>query len=223
MSAMSSSHAAKRAQHDYDATHEPAWLPELPFTYDALEPFISETTMRLHYGKHHRSYVEHLSELTANTELAGVPLETVVRRAASGEYAQAVFNNAAQAWNHEFFWNCMTPEGGGPALGAIAKSIDSDLGGYDAFAKKFAEAATNTFGSGWAWLVLDRGRLRVTSTSNADTPLVDGEQPLLVIDIWEHAYYLDYQNRRKEYVQNFIQHLINWDAVNDRLQSKSAP
>ena len=188
----------------------PFSLPPLPWSEDALAPVVSAKTIGLHYGKHHRTYVNKLNELVAGTPFADMPLERVILETANGKN-QKVFNNAAQAWNHTFFWSCLRPRGGGKPGSQIAQRIDSDLGGYDAFKKAFAETAVNTFGSGWAWLAIRDGKLEIVSTSNADNPLTKGATPLLTLDVWEHAYYVDYENRRPEFVGAVIDKLLNWE------------
>jgi Fe-Mn family superoxide dismutase len=185
-------------------------LPPLPYAFDALEPHISRTTLEVHHGKHHRTYVENTKALAKRLHMNDLPLEDIIRRAATPEGDRALFNNAAQAWNHAFYWRSLRP-GGGPPRGAIAALIERDLGGYAAFLERFAAAASGHFGSGWAWLVLRNGRLAITTTENAGTPLVAGHTPLLTLDVWEHAYYLDYQNRRPVYVAAVVEQLLNWD------------
>ncbi len=192
-------------------------LPELAFKKDALAPHISERTIEFHYGKHHSTYVDKTSSLVEGTDLAGKDLETIIAETAQDVSKTGIFNNAAQVWNHSFYWNCMKPGGGGAPTGAIGKKIASDFGGYETFVEQFKAAATTQFGSGWAWLIMKEGKLEIMKTPNADTPLVHGAKPLLTIDVWEHAYYLDYQNRRPDYVSAFIEHLINWDFVNSIL------
>jgi Fe-Mn family superoxide dismutase len=185
-------------------------LAPLPYAEDALEPVISKRTLALHYGKHHRGYVEKLNKAVENTDLAHLALDEVVRRSARDTSLQGVFNNAGQAWNHHFYWRSLSPKGGRPD-GELLKRIERDLGGYERFAEAMTKAATGQFGSGWAWLVLDKGKLRIIATANADTPIVrDGQTPLLTLDVWEHAYYLDYQNRREEHVKKVIDKLLNW-------------
>jgi Fe-Mn family superoxide dismutase len=190
-------------------------LPELPYAYDALEPHVSKQTLELHHDKHHRAYVDKTNELIKGTRHEKAPLEDIIR--ATAREGGPLFNNAAQAWNHGFFWQCLAPKAGGKPTAAIAKAIDRSFGGYDAFRKAFTKAAVSQFGSGWAWLVLDGNELKVTKTANADTPLAHGQVPLLTIDVWEHAYYLDYQNRRPDYVSVFLDHLLNWKFVNANL------
>ena len=194
-----------------------ASLPQLPYPYDALEPHISQATMELHHDKHHRAYLDKAKALAKQVRLADQPLERIIQQTAGQEVHRALFNNAAQAWNHAFFWRSLRPSGGGEPQGEIAEHIEVDFGGYAAFAEQFAAVAVGQFGSGWAWLVLDNDRLVVTATSNADTPLARGQVPLLAIDVWEHAYYLDHRNRRADYVVGVIGHLLNWDFANRNL------
>ncbi|MBF2000224.1 MAG: superoxide dismutase [Synechococcales cyanobacterium C42_A2020_086] len=189
----------------------------LPYDPGALEPHgMSAKTFEFHYGKHHAAYVANLNKLTQDTELADKSLEEVIRLTFEPSKMN-IFNNAAQTWNHTFFWNSMKPNGGGAPTGAIAAKIDSDLGGYDKFKEEFKNAAATQFGSGWAWLVLDNGTLKVTKTPNAENPLVHNQVPLLTLDVWEHAYYLDYQNRRPDFIQNYLDQLVNWDFANQNL------
>jgi Fe-Mn family superoxide dismutase len=192
-------------------------LPELPYGKNALSPYISAETLNFHHDKHHAGYVTNLNGLIAGTELAGESLEIIIRKTCGDVSKSAVFNNAAQVWNHSFYWQCMKPDGGGAPTGAIADKIQSDLGGYDRFAEEFKQAAVTQFGSGWAWLVLEKGKLQIVKTSNAGTPVSESLHPLLTIDVWEHAYYLDYQNKRPDYADVFIRNLINWEFVNSRL------
>jgi len=193
----------------------PFELPPLPWAEDSLAPVISARTIGLHYGKHHAAYVKKLNELVAGTRYAQMPLEQVVRESAGKD--PKVFNNAAQAWNHTFYWNCLRKAGGKPGT-RIASRLDADLGGYDEFKKKFADAAVNCFGSGWAWLVDRDGKLEIIATSNADTPIAKGLVPLLTLDVWEHAYYVDYENRRPEHVDAAIDKLLNWDFAEQQLE-----
>lgn len=188
-------------------------LPSLPYPKDGLEPHMSTRTLEFHHGKHHQAYVATLNDLVKNTPLANLPLDEVIRTTAKDESKAAIFNNAAQAWNHTFFWNCMRPRGGGKPSGDVAQRIDQALGGFDKFKEKFKEAGVTQFGSGWAWLVLDGGTLKITKTPDGVNPLSQGQTALLACDVWEHAYYLDFQNRRPDFVQTFIDHLINWDFV----------
>lgn len=189
-------------------------LPNLPFEKNALAPHISERTIEFHYGKHHNAYVVNTNKLIEGTDLSGQDLEAIITKTSKDASKASIFNNAAQVWNHSFYWNCMKPGGGGLPSGAIAKKIDSDFGSYDKFIEQFKNAGVTQFGSGWAWLVLKDGRLEIMKTSNADTPLAHGLKPILTVDVWEHAYYLDYQNRRPDYLGAFIDHLINWDFAN---------
>ncbi len=191
-------------------------LPPLPYDKTALEPMISAKTFEFHHGKHHQAYVTKLNELIAGTDLEKASLEDIILKTAGNAEKQALFNNAAQHWNHSFFWHCLTPKNGGDKpSGDLAKKIDSDLGGYDKFAADFKAAAIGQFGSGWAWLVADKaGKLKITKTANADLPLAHGERAILTVDVWEHAYYLDYQNRRPDFVQTFLDKLLNWEFAN---------
>jgi len=189
-------------------------LPELPFEKNALSPHISEKTLEFHYGKHHNAYVENTNKLITGTDLAGESLENIIKKTAKDASKAGIFNNAAQVWNHSFYWQCIKPNGGGRPTGEAAKRIDKDLGSYEKFIEQFKNAGATQFGSGWAWLVLKDDRLEVMKTSNADTPLAHGLKAVLTVDVWEHAYYLDYQNRRPDYLTAFVEHLINWDFVN---------
>jgi Fe-Mn family superoxide dismutase len=195
----------------------PVTLPPLPYPEDALSPSISAQTIGFHYGKHHQGYVNNLNQLITGTPLADQPLEAVVRATAGKTDQTAIFNNAAQVWNHTFYWNSLRPKGGGKPGGALAELIEKSFGGFDAFKAELAKAATSQFGSGWAWLVKDGDKLIVTKTGNADTPIAHGQKPLLTIDVWEHAYYLDYQNRRADYVAAVLDNLINWDFAAQNL------
>lgn len=196
-------------------------LPALPFPDNALEPHYSAKTLSFHHGKHHKAYVDNLNKLVAGTDLESRSLEEIIRATAGASDKAAVFNNAAQVWNHTFFWSCMKPGGGGKPQGDLAARIEEAFGSFDKFAEQFKVAAVGRFGSGWAWLVLENGKLAITSTPNADTPLAHGQTPLLTVDVWEHAYYLDYQNRRPDFVQAFLDHLVNWDfAARNLAQAK---
>ena len=187
-------------------------LPPLPYADDALVPHISAETLAYHYGKHHRAYVDNLNKLTAGTEWADKTLEDIIREAHGG-----IFNNAAQVWNHTFYWNCLSPAGGGEPTGAVATRINSSFGSFADFRDRFTADAASQFGSGWAWLVsAPSGGLSIVSTSNAGNPLRDGDKPLLTCDVWEHAYYIDYRNARPEYLGHFWD-LVNWDFVADNL------
>jgi len=191
----------------------------LPFDPSALEPHLSAKTFEFHYGKHHAAYVTNLNNLTKDTELADKSLEEVIKISFNDAGKAGIFNNAAQVWNHTFFWDSLKPSGGGAPTGAIAEKINADFGSFDKFKEEFKTAAVTQFGSGWAWLVLDGNTLKVTKTPNAENPLVRGQVPLLTVDVWEHAYYLDYQNRRPDFVQTFIDNLINWEFVAKQLAS----
>ena len=188
-------------------------LPALPYGLDALEPHISRSTLEFHHGKHHAGYVTNLNKLVEGTELADKSLEETITAVAGDASKAGVFNNAAQVWNHSFYWQCIKPAGGGMPSGALAEKIDADFGSFDAFVEQFKTAGATQFGSGWAWLVLDGGSLKVTKTANADLPLAHGTKALLTMDVWEHAYYLDYQNRRPDYMATFLDKLVNWDFV----------
>jgi len=193
-------------------------LPNLPFEKNALDPHISERTIEFHYGKHHNAYVVNLNKFIEGTDLAGQDLETIINKTSNDASKASIFNNAAQVWNHSFYWNCMKPGGGGVPSGAIAEKINSDFGSFEKFIEEFKNAGVTQFGSGWAWLVLKEGRLEIMKTLNADTPIAHGLKPVLTVDVWEHAYYLDYQNRRPDYLGTFIDHLINWDFVNSLIE-----
>jgi len=189
----------------------------LPYPEDALEPYISEKTMGLHYGKHHAGYVATSNRLLKDSDFQGkTPVEIIKLTAGEKEYSK-IFNNVAQAWNHAFFWNCMKPGGGGMPKGKLAKKIQDSFGSFDAFKKEFLTTAKSQFGSGWVWLVLDGDILKVVSTSNADTPLSQGLNPIFTVDVWEHAYYLDYQNRRTDFVETVLDNLADWESVASRL------
>ncbi len=192
-------------------------LPDLPYALDALEPHISSKTLEFHYGKHHAGYVNNLNKLVEGTNLENESLENIIQATAGDSAKAAVFNNAAQVWNHTFYWNCMKPNGGGRATGDSLILINRNFGSFDTFVDKFKTAAVSQFGSGWAWLVMKDDKLEIMKTANADTPLAHGAKALLTVDVWEHAYYLDYQNLRPGYVETFIKNLINWDFVNSRL------
>ncbi|CAG0962971.1 Superoxide dismutase [Fe] [Gammaproteobacteria bacterium] len=192
-------------------------LPPLPYSENALEPVISANTLGFHYGKHHRSYVDNLNRLIPGTDFADATLEQIIVGTAGKADKAAIFNNAAQTWNHTFYWNSMKPKGGGEPPAALKQKIEASFGSLDACKKELAMAATTQFGSGWAWLVQDGGKLKVAKTGNADVPLTQGMKPLLTIDVWEHAYYLDYQNRRGDYVNAVLDKLINWQFAADNL------
>ena len=193
-------------------------LPELPYATNALEPHMSANTFSFHHAKHHNAYVTNLNNLLKDSPLAGKSLEDIIMASANDATKAGIFNNAAQVWNHTFFWNSMKPNGGGAPKGKIAEKIAADFGSYDAFKEAFKQAATTQFGSGWAWLVLGKdGKLKVTKTANADLPMAHGEKAILTVDVWEHAYYLDYQNRRPDFVGAFLDHLVNWEFAEKNL------
>ena len=196
----------------------PITLPNLPFAIDALEPHISARTFEFHHGKHHKAYVDNTNKLLEGTALANHGLEEIIKSAATDAAKKGLFNNAAQVWNHSFFWKCLKPNGGGRPTGKIAAQIDKELGGYEKFAADFKNAGVTQFGSGWAWLCLKDRKLAIVQSANAETPITSGSTPLLVVDVWEHAYYLDYQNRRPDFLQVFLDHLVNWDFVNSNLE-----
>jgi len=193
-------------------------LMDLPYARDALAPHMSKQTLDYHYGKHHQSYVNKLNGLAEGKDYADMSLEEVVRAAHEANDI-AVFNNAAQVVNHDFLWQSLSPQGGGEPKGDLKGAINDTFGGYDGFRKKFAAAATGQFGSGWAWLVIQDGKLDIFSTGNAYNPMLDGKTPLITLDVWEHAYYLDFQNDRGSYVDTFFDKLVNWDFATKNLHS----
>lgn len=188
-------------------------LPALPYDYTALEPCITKQTLEFHHDKHHAAYVNNFNNAVQGTDLDTMSLEDVIKAVAGDASKAGIFNNAAQAWNHSFYWHCMKPNGGGTPTGALAAKIEADFGSFAAFVDAFKTAGATQFGSGWAWLVLDNGTLKVTKTLNAENPMTAGQVPLLTMDVWEHAYYLDYQNRRPDYIGDFLGKLVNWDFV----------
>jgi len=193
-------------------------LPALPYAQDALEPHITSNTLSFHYGKHHNTYVVNLNNLLGDA--AGSTqedLEAVIKDSAGDASKGGIFNNAAQVWNHTFYWHCMKPNGGGAPTGELAEKIDAAFGSFDAFKEQFAKACVTQFGSGWGWLVVENGELKITQTANADTPMAHGQTALLTCDVWEHAYYLDFQNLRPKYVETFLNELVNWDFVAEQL------
>ena len=193
-------------------------LPPLPFADNALDPVISANTMSFHYGKHHKAYVDNLNKLVTGTEFANLSLEKIIIGTSGKADKSAIFNNAAQAWNHVFYWSSLIPKGGGEPPAALKIKIEASFGTVDTCKKELFTAATTQFGSGWAWLVLDGDKLKVVKTGNADSPLTKGMKPLLTIDVWEHAYYLDYQNRRADYVNAILDKLLNWNFAADNLK-----
>ena len=192
-------------------------LPDLPYENNALEPHISSRTLTFHHGKHHNAYVTNLNKLIEGTDLASESLEDIIKMTVNDTDRAGIFNNAAQVWNHTFYWQSMKPNGGGLPSGDIAEKIVADFKGYDNFIEQFKNEGLTQFGSGWAWLVLKNDKLEVMKTSNSDTPIAYGIKPLLTVDVWEHAYYLDYQNGRGNYLDAFINNLINWEFVNSNL------
>jgi Fe-Mn family superoxide dismutase len=187
-------------------------LPKLPYAKDALAPLMSAETFEYHYGKHHQAYITNLNAAIAGTPNADKSLEEIIL-ASDGP----LFNNAAQVWNHTFFWNCLKPQGGGKPSGALAQAIDRDFGSFEKFREQFVQAAVKQFGSGWAWLVVEGGKLKITSTSNADLPLKHGQTALFTVDVWEHAYYIDYRNLRQKFVETIVDSLANWDFAAQNL------
>jgi Fe-Mn family superoxide dismutase len=194
-------------------------LLPLPYARSALEPHMSAKTLEFHHGKHHRAYVTNLNTLVGTTSLAAKSLESIIRETAKDTSKADIFNNAAQVWNHTCFWNSMKPAGGGAPVGDLASRIDRDFESFEKFKELFQQAAVGQFGSGWAWLVADKRDLKIVKTANAMTPIVEGQVSLLACDIWEHAYFLDYQNRRPDFVRAFLDHLVNWDFAAKNLAS----
>jgi superoxide dismutase, Fe-Mn family len=187
-------------------------LPALPYAMDALEPVISKETLEFHYGKHHQAYVTKLNDAIKGTDLENADLEEIVKTSEGG-----IFNNAAQVWNHTFYWNCMAPNAGGEPTGKIAEAINESFGSFEAFKEQFSQAAATLFGSGWTWLVKNKeGKLEITQEVNAGNPMTSGLKPLLTCDVWEHAYYVDYRNARPTYIESFWK-LVNWEFVNQQL------
>ncbi len=197
----------------------PFSLPPLPYADNALDPVISANTIGFHYGKHHKTYLDNLNKLVEGKDLAQMSLEEVIMASAGKSDMVGVFNNAAQVWNHTFYWNSLTPGGGGKPGGTIGSMIDASFGDYESFKKEFANAAVTQFGSGWAWLVQDGGALKIMKTGNAELPMSSGKKAVLTIDVWEHAYYLDYQNLRAKYVETVIDKLLNWSFAEKNLAS----
>lgn len=196
-------------------------LPPLPYAINALEPHISAKTLEFHHGKHHNTYVTNLNNLVKDTDLATLSLEEIIRKSAGDSTKAGIFNNAAQVWNHTFYWNSMSPKGGSAPSGALADKITADFGSFDKFKEEFKNAGATQFGSGWAWLVLDGGTLKVTKTGNADLPMVHQQTALLTMDVWEHAYYIDYQNRRPDYIATFLDKLANWEFAAENFAKAS--
>jgi Fe-Mn family superoxide dismutase len=188
-------------------------LPPLPYPKNALAPHVSEETLEYHYGKHHQAYVTNLNKLVEGKPEAQKSLEEIIKTSEGG-----LFNNSAQVWNHTFFWNCMKPNGGGKPSGDLLQAIERDFGSFEKFTEEFSNAAATQFGSGWAWLVSSNGKLSVTKTPNADLPMKHGQTALLTIDVWEHAYYIDYRNARPKWIEVFLKNLVNWDFVSENLK-----
>ena len=192
-------------------------LPSLPYANDALAPYMSSETLDFHHGKHHQTYVTNLNNLLKDHELQSSSLEDIVVKTSKDASMAGIFNNAGQHWNHILFWKCMKPKGGGALPGKLEKRINSDFGSVDKFKEQFIQAGVTQFGSGWAWLAIDKGKLIVTKTANASNPLVNNMKPILGCDVWEHSYYVDYRNRRPDYLKSFIENLVNWEFVESQL------
>lgn len=201
----------------YSRSISPLELPPLPYAQDALDPVISAKTLSFHHGKHHKAYVDTYNKLVDGTEYADMPLEEVIRATAGKTDQSQIFNNAAQAWNHTFYWSCLTPKGGGKPPAALKEKIEASFKSVDECGKQLVETAVKQFGSGWAWLVEHDSKLQIISTANAEVPFTRGMKPLLTIDVWEHAYYLDYQNRRPDHVKAILEKLINWEFAHQNL------
>jgi superoxide dismutase, Fe-Mn family len=185
--------------------------PALPYEFSALEPHMTAKTFEFHYGKHHATYVTNLNNLTKDSPMADMSLEEIIKATFDDASKAGIFNNAAQVWNHTFFWKSMKPNGGGTPTGALATQIDASFGSLDKFKEEFKAAATTQFGSGWAWLVKDGNSLKITKTGNAENPIAHGQTPILTLDVWEHAYYIDFQNRRPDFISTYLENLVNWD------------
>lgn len=194
-------------------------LISLPYAYDALEPHISARTLEFHHDKHHAKYVDTYNKLVQEVGITDQSIENVIKATFSDANQAKLHNNAAQAWNHTFYWNCLTPNGGGQPTGELADKINADFGSFDHFKQAFKAAGTSQFGSGYAWLVIENGKLNVVNTPNAVNPIVRGQLPLLTMDVWEHAYYLDYQNARGNYAETFLNNLVNWEFVASQLET----
>jgi Fe-Mn family superoxide dismutase len=211
---------SKAGTPDFTSLHgakAPFTLPALPYADDALAPVISSNTLGFHYGKHHKAYVDNLNKLVAGTAHADSSLEDIIKATAGKAESAGIFNNAAQIWNHTFYWHSLRQGGGGTPGKALMDRITADFGSLDKLKQDFAQAAVTQFGSGWAWLIVKDGKLTITKTANADTPIAHGQKPLLTIDVWEHAYYLDFQNRRPDYANAVLDKLINWGFAEDNL------
>jgi len=192
-------------------------LPSLPYANDALAPYMSAETLDFHHGKHHQTYVTNLNNLLKDNELQGASLEDIVVKSSKDTSMAGIFNNAGQHWNHILFWQCMKPNGGGSVPSELEARLNSDFGSVDQFKEAFVQAGTTQFGSGWAWLAIDNGKLVVTKSANASNPLVDGMKPILGCDVWEHSYYIDYRNKRPDYLKAFLDSLVNWEFVASQL------
>ena len=192
-------------------------LPSLPYANDALAPYMSAETLDFHHGKHHQTYVTNLNNLLKDNELQGASLEDIVVKSSKDTSMAGIFNNAGQHWNHVLFWQCMKPNGGGSIPSELEARLNSDFGSVDQFKEAFIQAGTTQFGSGWAWLAIDNGKLVVTKSANASNPLVDGMKPILGCDVWEHSYYIDYRNKRPDYLKAFLDSLVNWEFVASQL------
>lgn len=192
-------------------------LPKLNYSKSSLSPHMSEETLDLHHGKHHQTYITNLNNLIKDSGLENSSLEEIVKKTSADPSKIGIFNNAGQHWNHILFWKCMKPKGGGALPGKLEKRINSDFGGVDKFKEQFIQAGVTQFGSGWAWLAIDKGKLIVTKTANASNPLVNNMKPILGCDVWEHSYYVDYRNRRPDYLKSFIENLVNWEFVESQL------
>lgn len=198
-------------------------LPPLPYAYEDLEPHISSRTLQFHYDKHHRTYVDKTNELAAKAQAGNMKLEELIRNFAGNKQHQELFNNAAQVWNHNFYWQSLSPDGGGAPEDEIASRLSADFGSQKAFNEKFAEEAMKVFGTGWVWLVADAGKFKIVTTLDADTPLAHGQTALFTVDVWEHSYYLDYQHERNKHVEAVIENLINWDFAYENLRGVNQP
>ena len=192
-------------------------LPSLPYEKDALAPYMSSETLDFHHGKHHQTYVTNLNNLVKDSDMQDASLEDIIVKSSKDSSMAGVFNNAGQHWNHILFWQCMKPNGGGAMPSELENRINSDFGGIDQFKEAFVQAGTTQFGSGWAWLAIDNGKLVVTKSANASNPLVDGMKPILGCDVWEHSYYIDYRNKRPDYLKAFLDNLVNWEFVTSQL------
>ena len=197
----------------------PLSLPGLPYPLTGLEPYLTEETVDFHFSRHHAAYLAKANQALSGSPLEGAPLEEIIRRSAGQENLADIYHNTAQVFNHTFYWNSMKPKGGGPPQGGLAQRIDRDFGDYPSFRQAFVDTAESLFGSGWVWLVEEGKKLKLIKTSNADTPLTLGLKPLLTLDLWEHAYYLDYQERRADYIRAFIDHMVNWDFAAANLKA----